>query len=222
MNDHDVLDQVREALPAVHMQTPVEQVIARGDTHRRRRRASRAAAGLAVTGLATVLAVNVASTGHGTPNHTAGTIASGAQSLNIRTVAYTIKSNADGTVTVWTKQAYFDDPTGLQSALRNAGFPVLIKVGEFCRGPNDDGYLDPSGQGRGVQAVMTPGDNSNGDVEFTFDPKAMPANTQLFIGYLSPAQLAVTDGNPGSVERLVPTDTPLICTTQAPPPNPEP
>ena len=39
---------------------------------------------------------------------------------------------------------------------------------------------------------------------------------ELFIGYLSPAQLAVTQGQPGSVERLVPTGVPLTCTTQAP------
>ena len=222
MNDDDVLTQVREALPAIHMQTPVEQIIARGQSRRRRRVALRIAAAVSVTGVAATLALSAAMTGSSDAAHTRTTAAHGAQPLNIRTVAYTITSNADGTVTVWTKQAYFDDPTGLQAALRNAGFPVLIKVGEFCRGPNDDGYLDPSGQGRGVQAVMTPGDNSNGDVVFTFDPKAMPADTELFIGYLSQAQLAVTDGRPGSVERLVPTNTPLICTTQAPPPNPEP
>ncbi len=95
-----------------------------------------------------------------------------------------------------------------------------MKVGVFCRGPNDDGYLDPSGQGRGVQKVVAPSENNDGDVLFTFDPKAMPADTELFIGYLSPAQLAVTQGNPGSVERLVPADTQLVCTDQAPPPNP--
>ena len=39
---------------------------------------------------------------------------------------------------------------------------------------------------------------------FTFTPSAMPAGEELFIGYLSPSQLAVTHGRPGSVERLVP------------------
>ena len=47
----------------------------------------------------------------------------------------------------------------------------------------------------------------------------MPAGKQLFIGYLNPAQLAVTGGAPGSVERLVSTGVPLTCTTQAPPAN---
>jgi RNA polymerase sigma-70 factor (ECF subfamily) len=51
---------------------------------------------------------------------------------------------------------------------------------------------------------------------------AMPAGEELFIGYLSPAQLAITHGQPGSVERLVPTGVPLACTTQAPAPHSRP
>ncbi len=59
--------------------------------------------------------------------------------------------------------------------------------------------------------------DSNGQVVFTFDRSGLPAGDELFIGYLSPAQLAITHGAPGSVERLVPTNTTLTCTTQAPP-----
>jgi hypothetical protein len=69
---------------------------------------------------------------------------------------------------------------------------------------------------------MRPGNDSDGNVAFTFVPGAMPAGMELFIGYLSPAQLAITDGRPGSVERLVSTGTALSCTTQAPPAVPEP
>ena len=47
----------------------------------------------------------------------------------------------------WDKSQYSQDRTGLQQALREAGFPVLIKEGVFCKGPQDDGYLDPSGVG---------------------------------------------------------------------------
>jgi hypothetical protein len=202
------------------MHTPVDEVIARGRSRRRRRRFTAVAAGVATTGVALTLALTGALSSGGPSSITNATNGNDGKSLDIRTIAYTVKTNSDGTVTVWTKQAYFQDPTRLQDALRNAGFPVLMKVGVFCRGPNDDGYLDPSGQGRGVQKVMAPSENNDGDVLFTFDPKAMPADTELFIGYLSPAQLAVTQGNPGSVERLVPADTQLVCTDQAPPPNP--
>jgi hypothetical protein len=54
-------------------------------------------------------------------------------------------------------------------------------------------------------------------VTFVFTPSAMPAGKQLFIGYLNSAQLAVTQGRPGSVERLVSTGVTLTCTTTAPP-----
>ena len=220
MSEQDVLTRVREAVSSVHMHAPVDDIMRTGDSRRRRRLATRTTLAVAVTGAAAAIVATVAVAGSGSQTHTPATAALGTPHLNLRTVAYTVTTNADGTVTVWTKQAYFEDPTGLQAALRKAGFPVLIKIGEFCRGPNDDGYLDPSGQGRGVQAVMAPGDNSNGDVVFTFDPKAVPAGMELFIGYLSRAQLAVTHGRPGSVERLVPANVPLVCTTEAPPPNP--
>ena len=133
---------------------------------------------------------------------------------------------ADGTIHVsWDKSRYIQyrqDIASLQRVLRAAGFPVLIKEGVFCQGPDDSGYLDPSGVGRGVGQVMKGEDGTDGSVVFIFTPSAMPAGEELFIGYLSPAQLAVTHGQPGSVERLVPTGEPLTCTTQAPQPHSRP
>jgi hypothetical protein len=138
--------------------------------------------------------------------------------VHIRTVAFTVNSYPDGTIHVtWDKSRYIADRQGLQQALRAAGFPVLIKEGVFCRGPEDNGHLDASGQGAGVSAVMTGEQLAGGTVAFVFTPAAMPSGQELFIGYLSPAQLAVTQGRPGSVERLVPVGTALTCTTQPPP-----
>jgi hypothetical protein len=119
----------------------------------------------------------------------------------------------------WDKSQYFQDHAGLQQALREAGFPVLIKEGFFCKGPQDNGHLDPSGVGPGVDQVIKGERQADGTVVFVFTPSAMPAGNELFIGYLSPSHLAVTHGQPGSVERLVPTGVPLTCTTQAPPPH---
>jgi hypothetical protein len=139
-------------------------------------------------------------------------------SVHIRTAAFIVNSYTDGTIHVtWDKKRYFEDPNGLQQALRKAGFPVLIKEGVFCKGPNDDGYLDPSGVGPGVGRVMKAEQGANGNVVFVFTPSAIPPGEELFIGYLSPSQLAVTHGQPGSVERLVPTGMALTCTTQPPP-----
>jgi hypothetical protein len=140
-------------------------------------------------------------------------------SVHIRTAAFTVDSYSDGTIHVtWNKNQYHDS-AGLQQALRAAGFPVLIREGVFCMGPHDNGYLDPSGVGPGVGRVMQGEQEADGSVVFVFTPSAMPHGDELFIGYLSPSQLAVTHGRPGSVERLVPTNAPLTCTTEPPPAN---
>jgi len=176
------------------------------------------AAGTAVAA-ATGLALGVPALSHpsAAPPAKLGTRAG---SVHIRTAAFTVDRYTDGTVHVtWDKSQYFQDHAGLQQALRDAGFPVLIKEGVFCKGPQDNGYLDPSGVGPGVDQVMRGEQQADGTVVFIFTPSAMPAGKELFIGYLSPSQLAVTHGQPGSVERLVPANVPLTCTTQAPPPH---
>ena len=208
-----VLDALKDSFGGVTMGTPVEQIVAAGRARRRRRRLAGVAAGTAVTGIA--LGVATYANPSAVPPTAGDSIA--ADGVHIHTVGYTVDSKTDGTVQVtWDKQRYFQDSEGLQAALRKAGFPVLIKVGEFCKGPHDDGPLDPSGIGPGVDRVMK-GERENGKVTFVFTPSAMPAGTQLFIGYLTPSQLAVTQGRPGSVERLVPTGVPLACPTDIPP-----
>jgi hypothetical protein len=220
MNDYDtdatgVLDALGDSFGGVTMRTPVEQIVAAGRARLRRRRLAGVAVGAAaVTGLALGVATYA---NPSTAPPTAGN-STAASAMHIHTAAYTVDRRADGTVRVtWDKQRYFQDRAGLQAALREAGFPVLIKVGEFCKGPQDDGTLDPSGVGPGVDRVMKGEREAGGNVTFVFTPSAMPAGTQLFIGYLTPSQLAVTHGRPGSVERLVPTGVPLTCTTAAPP-----
>ncbi|MFC6022046.1 hypothetical protein ACFP2T_38515 [Plantactinospora solaniradicis] len=218
MNNYDtdapeVLDVLKESLDGVTMTTPVEQIMATGRTRLRRRRVAGAA-----TAVVAVVGVALGLTTYANPPEAPPRGSDSA--LNIRTVAYTVGNNPDGTIEVtWDKQRYFDEREDLQAALREAGFPVLIKVGEFCKGPNDDGTLDPSGTGPGVERVVERESEADGKVTFVFVPSAMPVGKQLFIGYLSPAQLAVTQGSPGSVERLVSTGVPLTCTTVAPPPH---
>jgi hypothetical protein len=211
-----VLTAVRDGFAPVTMHTPLDTVVVQAGARRRRRRAMTVTA---VAATATALAVGAVGYGQGsTRSAKSATPSIAAQPVHIVTAAYTVDSQPNGSVTVtWTKQGYFQDPSGLQAALQKAGFPVLVKVGEFCKGPSDDGYLDPSGVGRGVDQVMQASTDSNGQVVFTFDRSALPSGNQLFIGYLSPAQLAITRGAPGSVERLVPTNTTLTCTTTAPP-----
>jgi hypothetical protein len=218
--DETVLDAVKGSLDGVTMYTPVERIETAGRARLRRRQFVRAATGLAaVTGLA--LGVPALS-------HPSTAPPAGAGQAHIRMAAFTLAAAADGTIEVtWDKGSYFSDHAGLEQALHQAGFPVLIKEGEFCKGPDDDGTLDPSGVGPGVSSVMQAKEadrsqakkNDADKVVFIFKPAAMPAGKQLFIGFLSPAQLEATGGSPGSVERLVPTGVELTCTTEPPPPN---
>jgi hypothetical protein len=185
-------------------------------------RASVLAAGIAVAAAAGV-AVGGPSLGHRQTAPPQAELGTGAGPVHIRTAAFSVDTSTDGTVHLtWDKSQYIQDSqniAGLQQALREAGIPVLVKEGVFCKGPHDNGYLDPSGVGPGVSQVMKGEDQPDGTVVFIFTPSAMPAGEELFIGYLSPSQLAITHGRPGSVERLVPTRVPLTCTTQAPPPH---
>jgi hypothetical protein len=176
-------------------------------------------AAAAAIGGGTGLALGVPALSHRPATPPPARLSTGVGSVHIHTAAFTVDSYTDGTIHVtWDKQQYFQDHAGLQQALRAAGFPVLIKEGVFCKGPQDNGHLNASGVGPGVARVMR-GERQAGTVVFVFTPSALPAGKELFIGYLTPSQLAVTHGDPGSVERLVSTGVPLACTTQAPPPR---
>jgi len=226
MSTHDtettaVLNALKGSLDEVSMDTPVSQIVSAGRTRRRRRRLAGYATGAAaVTALA--LTVVPLSQPFSQPFDASSDTAlgSGANPAHVSNVAFTMNRHTDGTIHVtWDKQRYFEDRAGLERALRAAGFPVVIKEGVFCAGPDDDTSL-VRGIGPGVSAVMHGVSTGDGKVGIVFTPSAMPAGKQLFIGFLSPAQLAVTGGAPGSVERLVSTTAALTCTAQAPPASP--
>ena len=214
MNDHDVLTALRDSFDDVTMSTPVERIEAAGRARRTRRRL----VGTAGVAAAAALAIGVPALSNPSTAPPSAGDSTGAGSVHVQTAAFTVDTKTDGTlVATWDKAAYFSDHTGLEQALRRAGFPVLIKEGVFCKGPHDDGRLSPSGSGPGVADVMKGERDRDGKVTFTFYPAAMPAGKQLFIGYLNAAQLASVHMNPGSVERIVPVDGPLTCTSTPPP-----
>ncbi|MFE0458862.1 hypothetical protein ACFW1A_06320 [Kitasatospora sp. NPDC058965] len=213
VGDEQVLGVLRQSMDGVTMDAPVERIAAAGRARTRRRRLVKVSV---VAAAAVGLALGVNS--HGNPATAPPTAAdsTGSGAVHIHTVAFTVDTKTDGTVHVsWDKQKYFSDHAGLQAALAKAGLPVIVKVGEFCVGPGDDASLD-HGAGPGVSQVVRGERQADGRVDLVFTPAAMPAGKQLFIGYLDAAQLVVSGGRPGSVERLVPTGVALDCTTQAP------
>src|SRR5262245_45299298 len=140
----EVVTALDRSLGEVQMRATADEIVMAGRVRRRRRRMAGAAAGVAaITGLA--LAVNYSGVGTkpstGVRTGTAEAAAT-ARAVHMHTVGFTVDSQTDGTVRVtWEKQRYFEDRDGLQAALREAGMPVVIRVGEFCAGPGDDTTL---------------------------------------------------------------------------------
>jgi hypothetical protein len=189
----DVLHTVKESMAGVHMQTPVEEIVASGRTRRRRRRSGLAAAGaLAVTGL-TAGALAISGSGAAPP-----TGASGGRS-GVQLAAFSVVSNPNGTATVTLVKGPGINPDSLSRALGGAGVPAIIRVGSFCRA---------DGKATGLEQVLTSERRSDGTVVLVIDPKAMPRGTELSIGFKP-------ESVPGTKDRirftLVPTGTHLNC-----------
>jgi hypothetical protein len=175
MNDESALGTVRDSLTTakaslteVQMSTPLDTIVRHGRATRRRRRLI----GLAGTGaVAVTAALAVGLTGVIGSTHRTGTI---------RTAAFTLVSNANGTATLTINPKVLLDASTLQSDLKQDGIPAMVRVGSFCSSdPPPAGFLrvvsfQPKTQGSGRQPVADP--------TVTFHPSAMPAGAELSFG----------------------------------------
>jgi len=91
----------------------------------------------------------------------------------IRTAAFTLVSNADGTATLTIKPKVLFEPGTLQSDLEKDGIPAKVTVGSFCS-------CDPTPAGFS-QAVSIPIQPGQG-MTVTINPAAIPAGTELSFG----------------------------------------
>lgn len=159
---NDVFDTMRESMEGVHMHTPVERIVAAGRA-RRRRKVTAIAAGAAVAGgLSLVVAIG----GQQVNAPPAG--------VHVQLAAFSVDSNADGTVTVKLTKEQTLDPSTLQNALAQAGIPADIRVNEFCNSPVDI---------PGFDKVMSDSKEEGGRVVvMTIDPTAMPEGTKIIAG----------------------------------------
>ena len=122
MNDiDDVLLQARDALPGPRMETPVEAILATGQSRRHRRRAVQATAAVAVSGALALGLGAVVSSGSPAP-----------APQTIRTAAFTLARNANGTASLTLHQDQVFDPAALQQALASDGIPALVQTGTYC------------------------------------------------------------------------------------------
>jgi hypothetical protein len=178
VNDIDgVLLQARDAFSATRMETPVETILATGRTRRHRRRLVQLTAAAAAGGaLALGLAVVVSS---GSPAPAPQTI---------RTAAFTLARNANGTASLTLNQGQMFDPAALQQALARDGIPALVQTGTYCTStpaPPSSGVLSVQLPDGSPVGKSTPGHASPvpPDAVTVINPAAMPAGTELSFTY---------------------------------------
>ena len=183
MNDQELITAVRQSVHGVRMNVPAGQIVGRSRAIRasgHRRLAACitavAAAGSVVLGLGLSGALGAA------PDGRTGTI---------RTAAFTLTRNANGTDTLTLSNSQMSDPAALQQALAQYGIPALVKTGTYCWSspapPYPSGVLTverPDGTavrpGPGPRPVRIPANAGN-----VINSAAMPAGTELFIGYFN-------------------------------------
>jgi hypothetical protein len=173
----DVLLQARDAFSGTRMETPVETILATGQSRRHRRRLAQLTAAVAASGALVLGLAAVVSSGSPAP-----------APRTIRTTAFTLARNANGTVSLTLNQDQMFDPAALQQALSRDGIPALVQNGTYCTSspaPPSSGVLSvqlPDGRPVGKS---TPGHPSPvpPDAVSVINPAAMPTGTELSFTY---------------------------------------
>ncbi len=172
LTDSAELRELRDSLSGVAMpeQPRLGAITARGRARRRHRLAG--VAGLSVVSAAAGTALVLGLTGVLAPAQTPGMI---------RTAAFTLASNANGTATLTINPKELLDPVALQSDLAQYGIPAKVTSGSFCSSdPTPAGFSQVVSSYPAGASTATP---QNGvQPTITIDPAAMPAGTELSIG----------------------------------------
>ncbi len=181
MNDDEVLEAVRGSVDRTmrRPRPPVLAIMARGRSRHRRRLAGLSLAGAAAAAAAAA-AVAVGVTGAVSPS---GSAPAGHTAAHL--AAFTLTSNADGTTTLSISADQLLDPGTLRQALASRGIPALVTDGSFCSSkPEPAGYsqvvVGPQLRAHGPVPPPRPDRNP---VALVIDGPAMPAGTELSIGY---------------------------------------
>jgi hypothetical protein len=177
------------------------------EQHKRRRRAGFTGLGVAGAAAGTALVLGLTGVLGPAPARSTGTI---------RTLSFTLVSNANGTATLTLNPKELLDPAALQSDLQQDGIPAIVNSGSFCTSdPAPAGFSqavtsNPSGEGTG-----TPG--SGPQPTITIDPSAIPSGTELSFGYF-PLTSGQYSGSQQADMVLIDTSS-YTCTSTPPDPN---
>lgn len=159
--------RVRESLSGVQLTNPVEEVIARGRSIRRRRTTL---SGLAALGVVATGSLAVALTAGGSRGNT----------TDVQLAAWSVDTNKDETVTVTVRELF--DPEKLTEVMASAGVRAKVQFVQIPAASENVGCYKLAGPGVhsiSSEKVLTGGVDANGDVSMTIAPKAMPAGSVL-------------------------------------------
>jgi hypothetical protein len=202
MSDHEVLRAVSDSLSAIPIANPpdVAAITARGRARRRHRLS--AVAGLSVAAAACT-ALAIGPTGMLGPARTPGTI---------RTVGFTLVSNANGTATLTISPKELLDPAALQSDLAQYGIPAKVTTGSLCSSdPAPAGFSQVVSSYPAGPYTATPQPVTHPTI--TIDPSALPAGTELSVG-----DFQLSSGEQQADFMLIDTNS-YTCSSTPPDPN---
>jgi hypothetical protein len=211
--DSAVSRELRDALSelASPPRPPLAAITTRVRAHQRRRLAG--FSGLSVTAAA-VLALGLTGVLGSTPAPSTGVIRTAAPARasgstgTIRTGAFILTSNVNGTDTLTLTMSQMLNPATLQQALTQHGVPALVKTGTYCSSspaapdPVSTGVLSGFQPPAGTPHTMVPAPSGPAPTEVTelaartvtvINPAAIPSGTELFFGYSGTIHAVFTD-----------------------------
>jgi len=198
MSEINTLREMRPAPPPAELEamrmTARERFVA-GTRSRRARRRSRLpalAGGLTAAVAAAAAAALLLTSGPGT---VPGKHETGGRTRTVVTAAWTVREDADGTVTIYMRQ--YTDPAGLQQALRADGVNAIVRQGPGASPTFGNGttalpatgntystcnYADTAP--RAVQRAVVTFAGQDLPARFIIHPDAMPPGSALFLPFL--------------------------------------
>jgi hypothetical protein len=205
-NDGALTWELRDALSqlAIPERPQLAAITGRGRAQQRRRLTGFASVGVTAVAAATALALGLTGVLSAAPAHSTGTIHAAAPAHStgtgtIRTAAFILTSNANGTDTLTLTMSQMLNQATLQQALTQYGIPAVVKTGIYCS--SSPPAPDPVGIGvlsiqppAGVPHTAVPapsGPPPSGLNQIAartvtvINPAAIPYGTELFFGYSS-------------------------------------
>jgi hypothetical protein len=114
----------------------------------------------------------------------------------IRTAAFTLAKNANGTATLTLAQDQVFNPGALQQALQQDGIPALVETGSYC----SSNPAPPGSAWRATLSLQLPDGTTvspdqpvPADAVTVINPAAMAAGTELFFGYFNNTRALMSD-----------------------------